>query len=152
MITVKVKGVDAVIREFDRKIEGMEQALDEGCEDAADYLIEKMEDKFGHYQSGWAQLKEDTIWKETKMGYGSNASKPLVMTADMMFAFDKILSRRTRKHVVWITNNDPKISWHMDGVPSRGIPARDPVRPTLKAENDNALQKIRDAVKRVFKS
>ena len=151
MITVKIKGVDATVRSFNRKKDGIEDALTEGTEEAADYLIEKIEDKFGHYQSRWAQLKDDTIRKEQAMGYGSNASKPLVMSADMMFSFDKILSRKTRKHVVWITNDDPKLPWHMNGVPSKNIPKRDPVRPTMREENEHALDIIKNAVRRVIR-
>lgn len=150
MVTVKVKGVDAVVRMFDRKKQGMEEALDVGTEEAGDYLIEKIQDKFGHYQPRWKQLKYETIVKKRKMGFGANATKPLVMSADMMFAFDKILSRKTRKHVVWITNDDPKLRWHMNGISSRKLPKRDPVRPTMREENENALKIIVDAVKRVF--
>lgn len=150
MVTVKVTGVDAVVRSFDRKKRGMEEALDDATEEAGDYLIEKIQDKFGHYQSGWKQLKYETVVRERKMGFGVNATKPLVMSADMMFAFDKILSRKTRKHVVWITNDDPKLPWHMNGVPSKNIPKRDPVRPTMKEENENAIKIIIDAVKKVF--
>lgn len=151
MVTVKVTGVDAVVRSFDRKKEGVEDALDRGTEEAADYLIEKIQDKFGHYQDGWQQLKYETIVKERKAGYGANASKPLVMSADMMFAFDKILSRKTRKHVVWITNDDEKMPWHMNGVSSRNIPKRDPIKPTMKEENENAIKIIIEAVKDVFR-
>jgi hypothetical protein len=38
----------------------------------------------------------------------------------------------------------------MNGVPSKNIPKRDPVRPTMREENENALKIIVDAVKRVF--
>ena len=151
MITVKIKGVDATVRSFNRKKDGIEDALTEGTEDAADYLIEKIEDKFGHYQAGWDKLKDDTIRKEQSMGYGSNANKPLVMSADMMFSFDKKTSAKTRKHVVWITNDDPKLPWHMNGVPSKNIPKRDPVRPTMREENEHALDIIKNAVRRVIR-
>jgi hypothetical protein len=84
------------------------------------------------------------------MGFGSNADKPLVMSSDMMFAFDKEIHRRSRKHVVWITNDDPKMPWHMYGVPSTKIPARDPVRPTMKEEHDKVHDIIRQKVREIF--
>lgn len=150
MVTVKTKGIDSLIREFDRRIDGMDNALTEGTEEAADYLIEKMQDKFGTYQPGWAQLKYETVVRERKMGFGANANKPLVMSADMMFAFDKETRRRTRMHVVWITNDDPKMPWHMYGVPSSNVPARDPVRPTMDEEQQKVYDIIRQKVRDIF--
>lgn len=149
-ITVKVQGMDAFIREFNRKIDGMDDALTEGTEDAADYLIEKMQDKFGVYQPGWAKLKYETVVRERKWGFGANASRPLVMSGDMMFAFDKSTHRVSRKHVVWITNDDPKMPWHMYGVPKFNIPARDPIRPTMKEEHDKVFDIIREKVNETF--
>lgn len=51
-IRAYVTGMDAVIRGFDRRIDGMDEALDEGCTEAAEYLQECIENKFGHYQTG----------------------------------------------------------------------------------------------------
>ena len=150
MVTVKVVGVDAVVRSFDRKKRGMEEALDDATEEAGDYLIEKIQDKFGHYQSGWKQLKYETVVRERKMGFGANATKPLVMSADMMFSFDKKTSVKTRKHVVHITSDDPKLQYHMYGAPGAGVPKRDPVRPTIREENEHALNIIKNAVRRVI--
>lgn len=151
MIKVKVSGVDTVIRSYNRKKAGMEDALSTGTEEAADYLIECIEEKFGTYQSGWAPLKYETIAKERRMGFGSNANKPLVMTADMMFSFYKQTSARTRKHVVWIKSDDPKLKFHMYGAPGANIPKRDPVRPTVREENEKCLDIIKDAVRRAFR-
>ena len=39
--------MDAVVRGFDRRINGMDEALDEGCTEAAEYLQECIENKFG---------------------------------------------------------------------------------------------------------
>ena len=39
-IRAYVTGMDAVIRGFDRRIDGMDEALDEGCTEAAEYLQE----------------------------------------------------------------------------------------------------------------
>lgn len=151
MIKVRVSGVDDVVRSYNRKKAGIEEALTVGTEEAGDYLIERIEDKFGTYQPGWKPLKYETIYKERKMGFGSNATKPLVMAADMMFSFYKQISARTRKHVVWIMSDDPKLKWHMYGVPGSGIPKRDPVRPTIQEENEKCLEIIKDAVRRAIR-
>lgn len=150
MITVKVRGVDAVVRSFDRKKESIEQALSEGTEEAGDYLIERIEDKFGVYQPGWAKLKYETIARKRRRGAGSNANKPLIEFGDMMFSFFKKTSAKTRKHIVHISSDDPKLIHHMYGAPAKNVPKRDPVRPTIKEENDKCLEIIKDAVRRVL--
>lgn len=150
MITVKVRGVDAVVRSFDRKKEGIEQALSEGTEEAGDYLIERIEDKFGVYQPRWAKLKYETIARKRRRGAGSNANKPLIEFGDMMFSFFKKTSAKTRKHIVHILSDDPKLIHHMYGAPAKNVPKRDPVRPTIKEENDKCLEIIKDAVRRVL--
>lgn len=150
MITIKIKGVDAVVRSFDRKKEGVEDALTEGTEEAGDYIIERIEDKFGVYQPGWKKLKYETIIRKKKHGAGANASKPLIEFGDMMFSFDKKTSAKTRKHIVHITSDDPKLVHHMYGAPSRNVPKRDPVRPTIKEENEEALDIIKEVVRRVL--
>ena len=150
MIRVRISGVDATIREYDRRREDIEQALTDGTEEAGDYLIECIEDKFGVYQPGWAKLKYETIIRKKRRGAGSNASKPLIEFADMMFSFFKRTSAKTRKHVVHILSNDPKILHHIYGAPGRNVPKRDPVRPTVKEENDKCLDIIKNAVRRVL--
>lgn len=150
MITVKIKGVDAVVRSYDRKKKSIEDALTEGTEEASEYLIEKIEDKFGTYQKGWKQLKYETIARKRRRGAGANANKPLIEFGDMMFSFYSKISARTRKHVVHILSDDPKLPFHMYGVPSKNLPKRDPVRPTIREENEKALEIIKDAVRRAL--
>jgi hypothetical protein len=150
MIKTRVTGIDAAIRSFDRKRDDVEQALTEGTEEAGDYLIECIEDKFGVYQPGWKKLKYETIYRKKRHGAGANATKPLIEFADMMFSFFKITSVKTRKHVVHILSDDPKIIHHIYGAPSAGVPKRDPVRPTVKEENEKCLEIIKDAVRRIL--
>lgn len=150
MIKAKISGVDRVVRSFDRKRTDIEQALSEGTEEAGDYLIECIEDKFGVYQPGWEKLKHETIMRKKRRGAGANATKPLVEFGDMMFSFFKKTSAKTRKHVVHIFSNDPKIIHHIYGAPNANVPKRDPVRPTIKEENDKCLEIIKDAVRRIL--
>lgn len=143
--------MDALVRSFDRKKQGIEDALTKGTEEAGDYLIEQIEDKFGEYQPGWAKLKYETIIRKKRRGAGANASKPLIEFGDMMFSFYKKTSARTRSHIVHIMSDDPKILHHMYGVPQVNLPKRDPVRPTVKEENDKCLDIIRDFVKKAMR-
>lgn len=150
MIRTRLSGVDAVVRSFDRTRDDIEQALADGTEEAGDYLIECIENKFGVYQPGWEKLKYETIYRKRRRGAGANATKPLIEFGDMMFSFFKKTSARTRKHVVHIFSDDPKIIHHMYGAPSAGVPKRDPVRPTIKEENDRCLEIIKNAVRRIL--
>jgi hypothetical protein len=146
MIRVRITGVDAVVRSYDRTKDGIEDALTTGTEEAADYLIDCIQDKFGKYQPGWEQLKYETIHRK-KM----NKTKPLVEYADMMFSFNKMTSARTRKHIIHVTSNDPKLIHHMYGAPVVNLPKRDPVRPTVKEENEKCLEILRKAVEGAIK-
>jgi hypothetical protein len=150
MIKTRITGVDAVVRQFDRTRDDIEQALIRGTEEAGDYLIECIENKFGVYQPGWKKLKYETIYRKRRHGAGANATKPLVEFSDMMFSFFKKTSAKTRKHVVHIYSDDPKLIHHIYGAPSKNVPKRDPVRPTIKEENDKCLEMIADAVRRIL--
>lgn len=150
MIRTHVSGIDAVIRNFDRRIDGMEEALDEGCIEAAEYLQECIENKFGVYQSGWKRLKPETIKKKSLKGNGSNASKPLVDYGDMMFSFYIDTSNRSRKHTVAVKSDDERLVHHIYGAPSAGVPRRDPVRPTAKEERENCIEILVKKVKEVM--
>lgn len=150
MIRTRISGVDAVVRSFDRTRDDIEQALTDGTEEAGDYIIECIEDKFGVYQPGWAKLKYETIYRKKRRGAGANATKPLIEFGDMMFSFFKRTSAKTRKHVVHIYSSDPKLLHHMYGAPAKNVPKRDPVRPTIKEENDRCLEIIKNAVRRIL--
>lgn len=149
-IRVHVSGIDATIRNFNRRIEGMEEALDEGCTEAAEYLKECIEDKFGVYQKGWKRLKPETIKKKSLKGNGANAAKPLVDYGDMMFSFDIDTSNRTRRHTVAVTSDDERLIHHIYGAPGAGVPKRDPVRPTVKEERETCIDILVKKVKEVM--
>lgn len=151
MIKMNVSGIDALLRTFDRKIDGVEDALSEGCDEAADYLIECIEDKFGVYQPGWAKLTYETVKKKINKGNGANANKPLVDYGDMMFSFKKITSNRTRKHTVTVSSDDPRIKWHVYGARGAGVPRRDPVRPTIAEERQKIFEIVKDKVMEVLR-
>lgn len=150
VMRVHVSGVDAVIRNFDRRINGMEEALDEGCTEAAEYLQECIENKFGVYQPGWKPLQYLTRLKKKRKGNGVNSNKPLVDYGDMMFSFSIRTSNKTRKHTVAVVSDDERLLYHMYGAPAVGVPKRDPVRPTVKEERENCIKILVDKVKEVM--
>lgn len=150
MIRAHVSGIDAVIRNFDRRAEGMEEALDEGCTKAAEYLQECIENKFGVYQKGWKPLAYLTRLKKRRKGNGANSNKPLVDYGDMMFSFYIDISNRSRRHTVAIKSDDERLIHHMYGAPRAGVPKRDPVRPTVKEERERCHEILINKVKEVM--
>lgn len=150
MLRTHIVGIDALIREYDRKIEGMEEALDEGCMEAAEHLQESIEDKFGVYQKGWKPLKYITRLKKKRKGNGANSNKPLVDYGDMMFSFEIQTSNRTRKHTVAVVSDDERLPYHVYGVPSKNVPKRDPMRPTAKEERETCIEIIINKVKELI--
>lgn len=150
LIRVHVSGIDSVIRNFDRRIEGMDEALDEGCIEAAEYLQECIEDKFGVYQHGWEPLEYITRIKKRRKGNASNSNKPLVDYGDMMFSFDIDTSNRTRKHTVAVTSDDERLPYHVYGVWLTNVPKRDPVRPTVKEERETCIEILINKVKELM--
>ena len=147
---VHVSGIDATVRMFDRAIEGMDEALDEGCQEAAEYLQECVENKFGEYQPGWKPLAYITRRKKVLKGNGANSNKPLVDYGDMMFSLETRTSNRTRKHTVAVVSTDEKIIHHVYGAPAANVPKRDPMRPTAKEEREECIQMVIDKVKEVM--
>lgn len=160
MVRVHLKGYDELLRQFDRTNEDIEDALTEGTEEAAEYLRECIENKFGVYQptggrgnGPWEKLKYTTIAKKRKKGNVGNANKPLVDYGDMMFSFDVQTSNARRKHTAAVTSDDEKILYHIYGARTRnsGLPRRDPVRPTFEEERQNCFDIVIDAVRKVIK-
>lgn len=158
IMRVHVSGLDKFLRDYDRKNSDIENALHDGVEEATEYLRESMENKFGSYQSSggtrggpWDKLKYETIVRKRKKGNGGNANKPLVDYGDMMFSLDMQTSNRTRKHTMTITSDDEKILFHVFGVPRRGVPKRDPIRPTIDEEREMCFKIVADAVRKVLK-
>ena len=140
MIKVHIAGVDSTVRRLRALNDDIENALDEGCEEAAESLRDAISEKFGRYQPGWKQLKPETIRKK-----GNN--EPLIDSGDMMFSFEIQTSNRTRKHTATVYSEDEKLPYHVYGAPGANIPKRDPVRPTTKEERENCLKIIMNKVR-----
>ena len=64
MISVHISGVDETVRQMRALNDNVEDALDEGCTEAAETLRDAIAEKFGRYQPGWKHLKPDTIRKK----------------------------------------------------------------------------------------
>lgn len=140
MVKVHVSGMDATVRDL-RKLGGnIEEVLDEACTEAAEHLRDSITEKFGRYQDGWEQLKQDTINRKGN-------DEPLIDSGDMMFSFEIKTSNETRKHTATVYSDDPDLPYHVYGAPRAGVPQRDPVRPTAKEERDECIKIIRNKVK-----
>ena len=144
MISVHISGVDKAVRQMRALNDNVEDALDEGCTEAAETLRDAIAEKFGRYQPGWKHLKPDTIRKKGN-------DEPLIDTSDMMFSFEIKTSNRTRKHTATVYSDDEKLPYHVYGAPGANIPRRDPVRPTTREERENCIQIIINKVKEAIR-
>lgn len=147
MLSVRVYGLSSVIRKMDNIDSLTEKALRDACRDAGEYLQDCIMDQFGTYQSGWDRLKYETIAKERKKGYGANASKPLVMSGDMMMSFKNTVAKTGKTYTAIVRSDDKKLKFHVYGAPRAGVPQRDPVRPVAKEEAEECIDIFNKAIK-----
>lgn len=145
-VKVTLSGVDALIRQYDKKIDDINEAMEAGCDDVGYYLVEKIKSKFPTMTPGH---KPDTPPREARRG-GAHPNAMLVENGDMKDSITYRTSNRTRSHAVNIISNSIKLLWHMYGVPSRRVPKRDPVRPTVKAEKQKCLETIKEYIEDVL--
>lgn len=140
MINVRVRGVDAYIRSLVKANDFIFDEAREGIEDAAEYLKEKIEDKFGTYQQTggdpngygrWKKLAEDTRWKKARK-YGF-ADKPLVATGAAQNSWSIKKGGKGRLSASVSSSSDYLIH-HIYGAPGANVPMRDPARITAKEE------------------
>lgn len=149
-IDVRVTGTDRVVRNLRSIAKNIEDNLDEGCEEAGNMLVEAIQEIMGD-PSQLASNADSTI--ELK---GDNS--PLVETGSLRDGFYIQTSNRSRKHVVHVLNDDPRMKWHMAGYttspdsafPEAYVPSRDPVKPVMKQQSERAKEIIAEAVYRAL--
>lgn len=145
-VKVTLSGVDALIRKYDKKIDDINDAMESGCDDVGYYLVEKIKAKFPTMTPAH---KPDTPYREMRRG-GASPFAMLEENGEMKESITYRTSNRTRSHVVNIISNSIKLLWHMHGVPKRGVPKRDPVRPTVREEKQKCLDTIREYIEDVL--
>lgn len=140
MIKARVKGVDQTIRWFAKEEEQCKIGAQNGVMKAAEYLTQKVKDKFGSYQSTggtgggpWARLKIETMIRKAKK-YGFSG-KPLIGYGDMKESIRPIKGGKGTISAS-VGSDDPKMAYHVFGAPKRNLPPRDTLLCTAVEEKD----------------
>jgi hypothetical protein len=155
LVKVRIKGVDAMVRDLAKTNVEHHMAVERGIMSAAVYLVEKVKARFGTYQStggsgggSWARLTWETNkYKLRKWGF---SNKPLIGSGGMQNSIRVIPGGKGRLSAS-VGSDDPKMIYHVYGAPRANVPPRDPLIVAATEEADNCRQKIIDALYTVYK-
>lgn len=158
MFSVRIRGVDRVIRNLVKTNDGVYDSAREGCNEAARHLLEKIKAKFGSYQStggdpngygSWKKLTYETRKRKLRK-YGS-ADKPLIASGKTVGSL-KLKEGGARTLAASVSVESDYIIHHIYGAPGAHVPMRDPMRVTALEEkqkcHDIVEQYIDDAIRR----
>lgn len=152
-IKVRVRGVDKYIRDLVRTKETLRESARRGCLEAAKFLMESIQYKFGKYQQtggtgggAWAKLKPDTVFKKARKYGSSVANKPLIGTGSMRDSFYVKGATTSKGIAASVASNDPKLPYHVYGAPRAGLPPRDTMLVTAIEVQDICHDIIEDEV------
>lgn len=148
---VRVRGVDKLIRDMARLDESVHKSAKRGVLEAAEYLKDVIQEKFGTYQESgginngaWQKLKPDTVWRKRKKGI--KGDKPLIESGKMKNSFYTKSATTLEGIAASVGSDDPKIVHHVYGAPSINLPPRDMILVTAVEEKDMCHDIIMDAV------
>lgn len=161
LVKVRVRGIDSTIRDLARTDAEHMKAVRKGIVDAAEYLLEMMQRKFGVYQATggtgggkWERLKYETNAKKLrKFGF---SNKPLIATGSLkdsltVLQSEDILSGTKKTLAASVGSLDPKMIHHVYGAPRRNVPPRDLMLVTAVEEADACRDKIIDAIWKAYR-
>ena len=153
-IKFRVRGVDRYVRDLSKTSDEAFMNARIGVEKAAEYLLEKVVSKIGIYQptggeprgyGRWKKLKYETVVR--KLRKYNVGDKPLYASGALKGSFSVVPGGKGRLSAS-VGSDSPYLIHHIYGAPGSNVPKRDPVRPTVKEENDKCLDIIKDTVKR----
>lgn len=158
MLNVRVRGVDTTVRNLVKANENILDEAREGCEDAAEYLMGKIVDKFGTYQPTGGDPKGYGAWKKlsmetrfTKMRKYGFTDRPLIATGATKGSFS-IKKAGKGRLAASVSSDSEVLKYHVYGAPRANVPMRDPARVTAKEEKDKCheiiMKKVQSAIRR----
>ena len=142
MFSVRIRGVDRMIRNLVKANEDIYDSAREGCNAAAEHLLKKIKDKFGKYNStggdpggygAWKKLTPETRWKKVRK-YGTDRGPLIASGKTVGSLFVKKGGKGTLAASVGVESD--YIVHHVYGAPGANVPMRDPMRVTAKEERD----------------
>ena len=152
MMKVRVRGVNTTVRNLANTSEVVHDATSKGIYKAAEYLMQKVIEKFGTYQTtggdpggrgGWKKLTYETRKRKARK-YGFS-DKPLIATGEMMNSFSVKRGGKGTLAASVVSSSDILV-YHVYGAPGAGLPMRDPIRVTAVEEMQACTQIIEDYV------
>lgn len=158
MLNVRVRGVDTAVRNLVRANEDILDEAREGCEDAAEYLMDKIIAKFGVYQPTGGDPKGYGAWRKLAMStrfskmrrYGFS-DRPLIATGATKDSFS-IKKAGKGRLAASVSSDSDTLKHHVYGAPRANVPMRDPARVTAKEEKDKChdiiMKKVQSAIRR----
>lgn len=152
-VAVRIKGIDQFIRGLAKTNDATERAAVRGIMKSAEHLKQKVEEKFGVYQStggtnggAWQKLKYETIARKLRKGYGN---KPLIETGAMKGSI-KIIPGGKGRLAARVGSDDPKMVHHVYGAPGSGVPKRDPIIVTAEEQRNACHDIIEQEIRNVL--
>lgn len=146
-IKFRMRGIDTYIRDMAKINDKSFDAVRDGIDNAAEYLLRKVESKIGVYQptggdpggyGRWRKLKYDTIKK--KLRKYNVGDKPLYASGSLAGSFSIIKGGKGRLSAS-VGSDSEYLVHHVYGAPGAHVPMRDPIRITAVEERD-ACNKI----------
>lgn len=135
-VTVRIRGISNTVRNLAHTSDAIFDGALNGINDAASYLKNRIEDKFGSYQQTggpgdgpWPRLKPATI-RHKKTG-----DSPLYTTGNMAGSLYIEHGGKGRLSAR-VASSSSYIIHHIYGAPRGNVPKRDPFKVTAKEEAD----------------
>lgn len=148
MFSVRIRGVNNVVRQLVKDNEALYDGAREGCNDAAKHLLEVIRGKFGKYNStggppgghgSWPKLKFETRMRKVRR-YGSDKG-PLIASGKTVGSL-KVKEGGKGRLAASVSAESDYLIHHVYGAPGANVPMRDPMRVTALEEKDECTKII----------
>lgn len=157
MFNVRIRGVTQVIRNLARTSDDVHDGARQGCNAAAEYLMTKIREKFGRYNStggdpggygAWKKLTLETRMKKIRK-YGHDGG-PLIASGKTVGSL-KVKKGGKGTLAASVSIDSDYIIHHVYGAPGGHVPMRDPARVTAKEEKDACGDIVMDYVDKALR-
>lgn len=152
MFKVRIRGVDRVIRNLVRANDDVYESARNGCNAAAEHLLNKIRSKFGVYNSTGGDPGGAGAWKKLTLGTRLKKVQKYGTDRGPLIASGKTVNSLSIKEggkgtlAASVTVDSDYMIHHVYGAPGANVPMRDPMRVTAKEERDKCHDIIEDYI------
>lgn len=153
---IKIIGDKELVLYLQKIDESIKPQIISGLKDVADYLQEKVKDKFGKYQPSWPKLKRASViakyrrrglsGAKVKGGFTLGPDDPLILFGNLKNSIDKEVNNGELEAVVFSDNVYSAV--HEYGY--KNIPARSYMRTTLDEETEKVIDIIGNKIEKLL--